>query len=125
MKNIDHITLPSFLRRVFKAYALKAHIRAQGCDLHRIGRSRHWQIKATPEQLTAVINIIEEANEESWLWVAKHLKTHRQVLTHQHILTIAKKHKNISINALMALTDCTIIQARKVLDELEWQDEIE
>ncbi|XQW86194.1 ribosome recycling factor family protein [Thalassotalea piscium] len=123
MAKIEKIILPSFLRRVFKAYALKANIRAQGCELNRIGRSRNWQLHATAEQISAVINLIEEANEESWLWVAKHLKTYRQALTHQHLLTIAEKRSGVTVNELMALTDCTVAQARKVLDELEWQEE--
>ncbi|MGB1198506.1 MAG: ribosome recycling factor family protein [Thalassotalea sp.] len=123
MKKIENITLPSFLRRVFKAYAIKAVIRAQGGELSRIGRSRNWLLKATPDQITAIINLVEESNEDSWLWLAKHLKTHRQVVTHQQLLSIASKRSNMSINELMSLTDCTIAQARKVLDELEWQKE--
>lgn len=123
MAKTEQIILPSFLRRVLKAYALKAIIRAQGCELSRIGRSRNWQLKATHEQISRVIQLIEEANEDSWLWLAKHLKACRQTLTHQHLLAIARKRSNITINELMALTDCTVAQARKVLDELEWQDE--
>ena len=120
MVKIEHITLPSFLRRVLKAYALKANIRAQGCELTRIGRSRNWLLKATPEQMNAIINLIEAANEDSWLWLAKHLKSYRQTLTHQNLLSIAKKKQNITLNELMAFTDCTVAQARKVLDEIEW-----
>lgn len=123
MAKVEQIILPSFLRRVFKAYALKANIRAQGCELNRIGRSRNWQLKATPEQLTAVINLIDEANEDSWLWLAKHLKTHRQALTHAILIEMAKKRNLTTVNELMALTDCTVAQARQVLDELEWQDD--
>lgn len=123
MAKVEQIILPSFLRRVLKAYALKACIRAQGCELNRVGRSRNWQLKATPEQLTAVINLIEEANEDSWLWLAKHLKTFRQALTHSTLLELAKKRSLTTVNELMALTDCTVAQARQVLDELEWQDE--
>ncbi len=66
-----------------KAYALKSAIRAQGCELQRIGRSRNWQLKANFEQLQAIVDFIETQDEASWLWIAKQLKKqyyHSQVL---------------------------------------------
>ncbi|WP_206484156.1 ribosome recycling factor family protein [Thalassotalea sp. G2M2-11] len=117
------IILPSFLRRVLRAYALKAHIREHGCELTRIGRSRNWQLIASPEQINEVINLIEQTNEDSWQWVAKKLKQDNQKLSHQHLLGIAKKNDGITINELVAKTDCTVIEARKVIDEVEWLDE--
>lgn len=116
------ITLPSFLRRVFKAYALKAAIRETGANLHRIGRSRHWQLKASFEHIEAIVELVESADEDSWLWVAKLLRQQHQHLTHDMLLNIAKKNVDITVNQLMAKTDCTIAQARKVIDELEWQE---
>lgn len=116
------ITLPSFLRRVFKAYALKSEIREIGAELNRIGRSRNWQLKATFEQIEAIIDITENANEDSWLWVAKLLRQQHQHLTHDMLLNIAKKNPGITVNQLMAKTDCTIAQARQVIDELEWEE---
>ncbi len=117
------IILPSFLRRVLKAYALKGQIRALGCELSRIGRSRNWHLTASPEQINSVIALIEAANEDSWLWVAKKLRQDNQKLSHQHLLNIAKKNSGITINELIAKTDCTVVEARKVIDELEWIDE--
>jgi len=114
------ITLPSFLRRIIKAYALKAQIRTLGCELYRIGRSRNWQIKASPEQINEVIIYIEQSNEDSWLWLAKLLRIKNQQLTYSAILNIAQKNPGITVNELMAKTDCTVANARKVIDELEW-----
>jgi len=114
------IILPSFLRRVLRAYALKAEIRTIGCELARIGRSRNWQIKASPEEINNVICFIEKEGEDSWLWVAKKLKQDNQKLSHQHILKIAQMNKSITVNELMNKTDCTIAEARKVIDEIEW-----
>ena len=116
---INPITLPSFLRRTIKAYQLKAHVRALGCELHRIGRSRNWQLKATFEQIEAIISIIESSDEKSWQWLAKLLTNQHKHLTFDALLVIAKKKEGITINELMARTDCTIGQARKVIDELE------
>ena len=129
MKRFTHktktttITLPSFLRRVMKAYAIKAIIRDVGCELARIGRSRNWLLTATPEQIHQVITLIESNNEESWLWVAKKLKQDGQQFSHELLIGIAKKNTGITVNQLMAKTDCTLIQARKVIDEIEWSEE--
>lgn len=105
-----------------KAYALKAHIRQLGCDLSRIGRSRNWQLKANFDQLQGIIEFIEQKNEKSWLWLAKLLKKEYQHLSHENLLVLATRMENVTIAALIAQTDCTLAQARKVLDELEGLD---
>jgi hypothetical protein len=116
------IVLPSFLRRILKAYALKSQIRDLGCDLSRIGRSRNWQLVASPKQINDIIILIDNANEDSWLWLAKHLRAEHRQLSYSSLLDIAKHQPNISVNELMTRTDCTIEQARRVIDELEWSE---
>ncbi len=113
------ITLPSFLRRVMKAYAIKAHIRACGGDLHRIGRSRNWQLKIERYKIIDVVRLIETADEPSWLWLAKLLRQQNEHLSHEEILDIAKRNNGITVNEIILKTDCTIAEARKVIDELE------
>lgn len=108
------------VRRAFKAYALKANIRDLGGELSRIGRSRNWQLKATTEQLEAIIQSIESSEEESWAWVAKKLREHVTYTTFESLLEIVKNKPDITVNELMAKTDCTIAQARKVIDEIEF-----
>jgi len=120
--NIPVINLPSLLRKVIKAYALKAGIRDCGCELYRIGRSRNWQLKASFEQIEKIIDFIISSEEPSWQWLAKYLATQRQTLSHDELIRIAKIKPDITVNQLMARTDCTIAQARKVIDELEWQE---
>ncbi|AWB58453.1 ribosome recycling factor family protein [Colwellia sp. Arc7-D] len=120
--NIPYITLPSFLRRVLKAYALKSLIRAQGCELNRIGRSRNWQLKATFEQLEQTVYLIEQSEEVSWQWVAVHISKQRKNLGLDMLLAIAQKKPGITISELMQRTDCTIAEARKVIDILEFGD---
>ena len=119
MEVILTINLPAFVRRTIKAYALKAHIRQLGCDLSRIGRSRNWQLKANFSQIQALVKLIEQEQEESWLWLGKLLKREYQHLNHDNLLALAIRLDNLTVTALMALTDCTLAQARKVLDELE------
>ena len=122
MEVINTIKLPSFLRRTMKAYALKAHIRQLGCDLSRIGRSRNWQLKANFGQLQGIIEFIEQEHEESWIWLAKLLKKEYQYLSHENLLALATRMENVTVTALISQTDCTLAQARKVLDELEGLD---
>lgn len=119
MSKLFKITLSSFLRRVIKAYALKTEIRAMGCTLQRKGRSRHWVLSATFEQLEQVVKAIIASEEPTWQWVAKYISEQKQNLSHSELLNIAKSKSGISINQLMARTDCTIVEARLVIDELE------
>jgi len=122
MEIINTINLPSFLRRAMNAYMLKAKIRELGCELHRIGRSRNWQLKANISQIQDIVTFIEETREPSWLWFAKLLRQEYQHLSHDLLLSLAKRQSSITIASLMAQTDCTIAQARKVIDELEELD---
>ena len=119
---INTINLPSFVRRSNKAQPLKLYIRQQGCQLSRIGRSRNWQLKANFTQLQAIVRFIENENEVSWLWLEKRLKKEYQHLNHEDLVKLAKRLSTLTISALMAQTDCTLAQARKVLDELEGID---
>jgi hypothetical protein len=105
-----------------KAYALKAKVREVGCELNRIGRSRNWQLKANMTQIQAIVTFIEQEEEQSWLWLAKLLRQEYQHLSHDALLSLAKRQSTITIASLMAQTDCTIAQARKVIDELEGFD---
>jgi len=116
------ITLPSFLRRVMKAYAIKAYIRQQGCELNRIGRSRNWQLKANFTQLQAIITFIDLSGEESWLWLTKLLRCQYQHLSHAELIKVAATLEEVTLSALISRTDCTIAQARQIIDELEGLD---
>lgn len=122
MPDIKPVTLPSFLRRTLKAYALKAHIRGTGGELQRIGRSRNWQLKANRQQLLEIIDIIHQADEQSWLWLANLLKSHSEDITHDELLAIARRKPGITVNELLTRADCTLAQARTVIDELEGLD---
>ena len=99
-----------------KAYALKAHIREQGCELKRIGRSRNWLLTANFDQLQAIIAFIELSGEPSWMWLTKRLKSEYQHLSHDELLRIASTIDKVTISALIARSDCTIAQARRVID---------
>jgi hypothetical protein len=102
-----------------KAYVLKAYIRQEGCELHRIGRSRNWQLKANFDQLQAIIAFVNSSSEPSWLWLAKLLRNEYKHLTHDELVRIASTLEDVTISALIARSDCTIAQARAIIDDLE------
>jgi len=122
VERINTIPLPSFLRRCQKSHALKAYIKQLGCELSRKGRSRNWQLKVNFSQRQAIVNFIENEGEDSWLWLAKLLNKQVQHLNHENLLVLAESMSNVTISALMTQTDCTLTQARKILDELEGLD---
>ncbi len=116
------IILPSFLRKSLKAYALKALIRDHSCTLNRVGRSRNWQLTGTKDQLEQIVHDIAHSNEESWQWLVKKLSSHVEYTTHESLLALAKRNPNITVNELITKSNCTLAQARLVIDELEWLD---
>jgi len=105
-----------------KAYALKAFIRQQGCELHRIGRSRNWLLKANFDQLQAISEFIDQSDEPTWQWLSKLLQNQYQHLSHDELLRIASMLAEVTVSALIARSNCTIAQARRVIDELEGLD---
>lgn len=113
------IILSSFLRRSLKAYALKSLIRSTGCELSRLGRSRNWRLIANNLQLQEVISLIDSSNELSWQWLSPFLSEHKAQVSHQELVAMVKHKPEITINELLARTDCTLAQARKALDEVE------
>lgn len=118
----NKILLPSFLRRCMKAYAIKAIIRSAGIELSRVGRSRNWQMFASFEQIEKAATEIELDGEKTWLWVAKIMREQFQNLSHDALMNIAKMNDGITVNELIQKTDCTVAQARRVIDEIEWNE---
>ena len=117
------IILNAFVRKCFDAYLLKAIIRDSGAHLSRKGRSRNWMLIADAKQISHIVEEVENAQQPSWLWFSTLLRQQRQSLTQQELLALVKRNPSISTNQLIALTDCTLAQAREVLDEAEWMDE--
>lgn len=117
------IILNAFVRKCFDAYLLKAIIRDSGAHLSRKGRSRNWMLIADAKQISHIVEKVENAEQPSWLWFSTLLRQQRQSLTQQELLALVKRNPSISTNQLIALTDCTLAQAREVLDEAEWMDE--
>lgn len=121
LSDVQKFLLNSFVRRVAKADTLKDKIRSTGAVLSRKGRSRNWYLKADSRQILAIINIVESAGEESWFWLSKKLSENKQTLSYEDLLQLARELPNITLKKLIAMTDCKLVDARKVLDCLEWE----
>jgi len=119
--DVQQFLLNSFVRRVAKADKLKVKIRSTGAVLSRKGRSRNWSLEADSRQILAIINLVESAGEDSWFWLSKKLSENKQVLSYDNLLQFAREQPNITLTQLMAMTDCKLADARKVLDFLEWE----
>ena len=119
MQNVRTIALPSFVQRTLKSSQLKAHIKQLGGELSRKGRSRNWRLNANRNQLQSIAFFIDHSSEDSWLWLSKLIKEQSCPLTHENLIYQASQLDNVTIASLTAHTDCTLQQARKVLDELE------
>ena len=117
-----HILLPSFLRKAMRAFELKSLVRSSGCELSRIGRSRNWRISATREQMTAIINMVRESEEETWQWLVTLLEKERGSFTHSEILNLVKRNPGITVNELVVLASCTIAEARLAIDDFEFSE---
>lgn len=115
------LSLTSFVRRTDNTSQLKALIVASGAQLSRQGRSRNWRLVVDHQQSMAIQKAIEDASQPSWLWLARKLTLERPSVTHNELKPIALQHWPVTVSKLMSLTDCTMSEARKVIDELEWE----
>ena len=65
-------------------------------------------------------DLIHQSNQESWYWVAKKLAQERQTFSNDELLAVVKDKPAMTVTELMSKTDCTLSEARKVLDQHEW-----
>jgi len=117
------LLLRAFIRKCFDAYLLKAIIRDSGAHLSRKGRSRNWILIADSQQISEIVERVDSADQDSWRWFSTLLRAQRAQLTNEQILDLVKRNPAISTNQLIALTDCTLVQARKALDDMEWMEQ--
>ncbi|KGJ92473.1 ribosome recycling factor family protein [Thalassotalea sp. ND16A] len=123
MSAVCHILLPSFLRRAMRAFELKALVRTSGCELTRIGRSRNWRLTASREQMTTIIELVRDSEEETWQWLIKVLEQHRGSFTQQELQNLVQRNPEITVNELVNLANCTLAEARNAIDAHEWADD--
>lgn len=121
MATLARITLNGFARRTSNTEELKESIRSTGAKLTRKGRSRVWLLEADNSQIKQISDLIYQSSEDSWLWLAKKINEAKPQLDRGELRSIARQHMGITVTQLTSLTDCTLAEARIVLDEIEWE----
>jgi len=116
-----NITLNGFVRRTLNTESLKVGIKSTGAKLSRKGRSRNWLLQADVEQVQQIIKLISQSGEDSWRWLTKKLIDERPKLNHDELRNIAIQNPSMTVAQLTSLTDCTHLDARIVLDNIEWE----
>jgi len=115
------IVLNSFVRKTSNSDALKKLIKSTGAQLLRKGRSRNWLLQVDTQQVLLIIELIHQSGEEGWFWVAKKISENSEHLSHDELLEFARGNPDMTVTKLMSATDCKLLEARKIIDQLEWE----
>lgn len=102
--------------RTIETYALKALIRHTGAALTRKGGSTNWLLLADKAQMRQIQADIEHSGQASWQWLAELVGETYQQYHEQALLNLVKRNPGLSVKQLMALADCTLLDARKAID---------
>jgi len=121
MAMLVNITLNGFVRRTLNTELLKVGIKSTGAKLSRKGRSRNWTLQANAEQVQQIITLISQSGEDSWRWLTKKLIEERPKLNREELRHIAIQNPSMTVAQLTSLTDCSHLDARIVLDKIEWE----
>ena len=103
--------------RTVNTFALKTLIRDTGAVLARKGRSSTWLLFADTAQMRQIVTDIQQSDQPSWQWLAKLVGEKCNHYSYQELLNLVNRNPAITVNQLIAMTDCTIADARKVIDD--------
>ena len=115
------IILNGFVKRTMNTEILKQGIKSTGATLSRKGRSRNWLLQADHNQIREITDFIYQADESSWLWLAKKINDEKPQLNSDELRIIIRQNPTMSVGQLVSLTDCSLSEVRKALDEVEWE----
>ena len=116
------IQLNSFVRRINQANQLKTLIKSTGATITRKGRSRNWLLQGDWPQLKSIIQQAQLIDEPSWQWVIKTLQSYQPKPQMAELVDIVKNNPSITLQQLISQTDCTLVEARKAVDVVEWEE---
>lgn len=116
-QNLTQIPIRALAGRTVDTFALKALIRETGAVLTRKGRSSNWLLFAEKQQMRDIVEGIEQSEQKSWQWLAKLIREKHQQYSYQELLGLVNRNPNITVKQLISMTDCTMAEARKVIDD--------
>ncbi|MBD1577737.1 ribosome recycling factor [Vibrio sp. S11_S32] len=127
------IALPSLIHRIgrdrvkqAKSIALKL-----GCELKRIRRSRNWQLQGEVEPLSELIETLTATDPDTMSYLIKKITDgiNTALISEEDsqpppsmadkLAALIQSNPDITLNELMAITDCTMAQARSVRFEMQ------
>jgi len=120
-ESIHSFDLNSLVRRTEHTDELKRLLKSADAVLIRKGRSRNWVLTVDIQCLSSLISLIDGANEDSWRWVSTLLNEKKPSWSREQLLEFVRDNRSISLAELVSITDCSRSEARKVLDQLEWE----
>lgn len=109
------ITLNSFVHRVADKSATQALVNQLDCQLKRIRRSRHWQLRGDEIQLRELIKQLD-TEKDQWIIAAIEKTLPTPVV---NLETLLAENSALSVKQLVALTGCSLMEARQALDKHE------
>lgn len=112
------IPIRALAGRTVDTFAVKALIRETGAVLTRKGRSSNWLLFADKQQMRQIVADIEASSQPSWQWLAKLIREKSQLYSYNELLNLVERNPAITIKQLVAMTDCTVTEARKVMDDV-------
>ena len=121
MATLVMMTLNGFVKRTLNTEVLKESIKSTGATLSRKGRSRNWQLQADHNQIRKITALIYQSEEGSWLWLAKKINDEKPQLSQDELRVIVERNPTMSVSQIVSLTDCSLADVRKALDEVEWE----
>lgn len=115
------IALPSLIHRIGGEQTKKARSLADefNCKLSRVRRSRNWQISGLAPNQAAFCKHIKSQTPEPMAYLIRKLdeglEKHKDKLEPEEarLKRIIEENPNITLNELMAQTNCSISEARK------------
>ena len=116
--NIAPIAVRALAGRTVDTFAVKALIRETGAVLTRKGRSSNWLLFADKAQMREIVSQVEQSDQPSWQWLAKLIREKSQLYSYNELLNLVTRNPAITIKQLVAMTDCTVTEARKVMDDV-------
>ncbi|CAH8198138.1 ribosome recycling factor family protein [Vibrio aestuarianus] len=114
------IPLPSLIHRIGGDNAKRAKQVAfeYGCELKRVRRSRNWQISGEISQLKCVVTKLSEMDQQAMLFLITKVNDKIRTLEEKlepredKLTRLVLENPNITLSELMALTNCSVTEAR-------------
>ncbi|MDG3087897.1 ribosome recycling factor family protein [Vibrio hannami] len=115
------IALPSLIHRIGGEQAKRARSLAENyhCKLSRVRRSRNWQITGLAIKQSEFCEHIKSTEPETMAFLVRKLEEglerHKDKLEpkEERLRRIITENPNITLNELMAMTNCSISETRK------------